>query len=112
MDDRRTVAAWAADCAAHVLVLYEEVFPDDPRVRSSIDQACAFATGDLDVSDAIRCRGGQAGVTASEAPTPAARAAAYAAEQAAAVAHMAAHALGAAADESIEKREEALSSAR
>lgn len=96
VDDRRAVASWAADCAEHVLVIYEDAVPGDARVRAAIDQARSFAAGDLDVGDAVRQRGGQAGVAAREAPTPAARAAAYAAEQAAAVAHMGAHALGAA----------------
>ena len=96
VDDRRAVAAWAAECAEHVLAIYDNSVPGDPRVRAAIDQARAFATGDLDVGDAVRRRGGDAGAAARDAPTPAARAAAYAAEQAAAVAHMAAHALGAA----------------
>ncbi len=70
--------------------------PDDTRVRAAIDQTRSFAAGGLDVRNAVRHRGGEAGAAAREAPTPAARAAAYAAEQAAAVAHMGAHALGAA----------------
>jgi hypothetical protein len=93
--ERRTVASWAADYAEHVLPLFEDVMPDDPRVRAAIDQTRAFAAGSLDVGDAIRTRGGQAGAAGRKAPTPTARAAAYAAEQAAAVAHMGAHALGA-----------------
>jgi len=96
VDDRRTVAWWAADCSEHVLVIYEEAVPGDTRVRAAIEQARSFAAGELDVMAAVRVRGGQAGAAAREAPTPAARAAAYAAEQAAAVAHMGAHALGAA----------------
>ena len=96
VDDRRTVASWAADCAEHVLPIYEDAVPGDDRVRAAIDQTRAFASGELDVGDAVRRRGGGAGAAAREAPTPAARAAAYAAEQAAAVAHMGAHALGAA----------------
>lgn len=95
-DDRRVVASWAADCAEHVLAIYEDAVPGDPRVRAAIARARAFAAGELDVRDAVRDRGGEAGAAAREAPTPAARAAAYAAEQAAAVAHMGAHALGAA----------------
>lgn len=95
-DDRRRVAAWAADCAGHVLEVYESVVADDPRVRDAIEQARAFAVGDLAIDEAIRRRGGRAGAAAREAPDPAARAAAYAAEQAAACAHMGAHALGAA----------------
>lgn len=96
VDDRRVVASWAADCAEHVLVIFEDVVPGDARVRAAVEQTRAFAAGHLDVDDALRRRGGEAGAAAREAPTPAARAAAYAAEQAAAVAHMGAHALGAA----------------
>ena len=96
LEDRRLVAAWAADGAAAVLAVYEDAVPGDDRVRAAIDQARAFATGDLAPGEAVRRRGGDAGAAARDAPTPAARAAAYAAEQAAAVAHMGAHALGAA----------------
>src|SRR3954451_17652403 len=96
VDHRRILASWAADCAEHVLVIYEDAVPGDARVRAAIDQARAFASGDLDVGGAVRRRGGEAGAAAREAPSLAATAAAYAAEQAAAVAHMAAHALGAA----------------
>lgn len=90
------VAAWAADCAEHVLPIYETAVPGDSKVSDAIDQTRSFAAGELDVGEAIRRRGGHAGASARDAPTPAARAAAYAAEQAAAVAHMGAHALGAA----------------
>jgi hypothetical protein len=96
VDDRRVAAAWAADCAAHVLDVYERAVVDDGRVRGAIELARAFAGGELDVGVAVRRRGGDAGAAARDAPTPAATAAAYAAEQAAAVAHMGAHALGAA----------------
>jgi hypothetical protein len=96
VDDRRVLAAWAADCAQHVLAIFEVAVPGDLRVRDAIDHARSFSAGDYDVGDAVRRRGGDAGAAARVAPTPAARAAAYAAEQAAAVAHMGAHALGAA----------------
>lgn len=96
VEDRRVVAAWAADCAERVLPIYERDVPGDDRVRAAIGQTRSFAAGELDVGDAVRRRGGDAGASARDAPTPAARAAAYAAEQAAAVAHMGAHALGAA----------------
>lgn len=96
VEDRRIVASWAADCAEHVLAIFEDAAPNDGRVRAAIDQTRSFAAGEFDVTEAVRRRGGQAGAAAREAPTPAARAAAYAAEQAAAVAHMGAHALGAA----------------
>ena len=65
-------------------------------MRDAIAQARSFASGDLDVAEALQRRGGDAGAAARDAPNPASRAAAYAAEQAAAVAHMGAHALGAA----------------
>lgn len=90
------MASWAADCAEHVLAILEMAMPGDTRAREAIGQARAFASGDLKVTDAIQRRGGDAGASAREASTPAAKAAAYAAEQAAAVAHMGAHALGAA----------------
>src|SRR3954447_21398633 len=96
VDDRRAVASWAADCAEHVLPIYEGAVPDDARVRMAIAQTRDFAVGELDLGDAVRRRGGDAGAAAREAPTPAARAAAYAAEQAAPGAHLGAHALGAA----------------
>lgn len=96
MEERRIVAAWAADCAEGVLAIYEEAVPDDRRVRGAIEQARAFAADELELEEAVRRRGGDAGAAAREAPTPASSAAAYAAEQAAAVAHMGAHALGAA----------------
>lgn len=96
VDDRRVLAAWAADCAEDVLDIFERVVPGDARVRSALDQTRSFAAGGLDVAVAVLRRGGDAGAAARDAPAPAARAAAYAAEQAAAVAHMGAHALGAA----------------
>lgn len=96
VSDRQLLAAWAADCAEHVLAIYETAVPADGRVKAAIKQARAFASGELGVGEAVRRRGGDAGAAARQAPTPAARAAAYAAEQAAAVAHMGAHALGAA----------------
>ena len=96
LGDRRLVASWAADCAEHALRIYDDDVPGDARVRDTIEQARAFARGELAVDVALRRRGGDAGAAARDAPTPAATAAAYAAEQAAAVAHMGAHALGAA----------------
>jgi len=96
VEERRLIAAWAADCAEHVLPIYAAAVSGDARVRDAIDRARAFAAGDLAVGDAIHRRGGAAGAAAREAPTPSAKAAAYAAEQASAVAHMAAHGLGAA----------------
>jgi hypothetical protein len=99
--DRRTVAAWAADCASRVLALAESADPQDgdaqnDRPREAIERTRAFARGESDVAGEIRRRFTNGGA-ARDAPTPAAHAARKAAGQAAAVAHMGAHALGAAA---------------
>jgi hypothetical protein len=94
--DRRTVAAWAADCAERVLWLFESEAPMDHRPRDAIARTRAFARGEHDVAEEIRRRFVDGGA-ARDAKSPAAAAAARAAGQAAAVAHMGAHALGAAA---------------
>lgn len=94
--DRRTVAAWAADCADRTLPLFEQEAPDDPRAREAIARARAFSSGELSAAEEIRRRF-VAGRAAASASTPAGVAAARSAAQAAGVAHMGAHALGAAA---------------
>lgn len=94
--ERRAVAAWAADCAEHVLALFEAAAPGDSRPRDLIARTRAFARGELAVAVGIRLRFA-GGVPAGEVLDPAASAAARAAGQAAAVPHMGAHALGAAA---------------
>lgn len=94
--DRRTVAAWAADCAQRTLPLFEHVAPDDPRPREAIARARAFSRGELSAAGEIGRRF-VAGRAAASASTPAGVAAARSAAQAAGVAHMGAHALGAAA---------------
>jgi hypothetical protein len=94
--DRRIVAAWAADCAEHVLEIFEAAAPGDSRPRELIARTRAFARGELDVAEAIRRRF-VSGVRGREVRDPAASAAARSAGQAAATPHMGAHALGAAA---------------
>ena len=93
--DRRTVAAWAADCAEHVLGLFEAEAPADTRPRDAIARLRAFARGELGVAEARRRFVAHA--AAREVLAPAAVAAARAAGQAASIPHMGAHALGAAA---------------
>lgn len=93
---RRVVAAWAADCAEHVLPVFEVAVPGDDRPRRLIARARAFARGELGAAEAIRRRF-RDGVGVGEVGSPAALGAARAAGQAAAVCHMGAHALGAAA---------------
>ena len=94
-DDHHLLAQWAADCAQHVLHLFEEVQPDDDRPRRAIDSARAWTRGEITMSQS-RAAGGHAMAAAREL-SGAARHAAFAAGQAAAAAHVAAHELGAAA---------------
>ncbi len=93
--DHQLLALWAATCAEHVLHLFESVKPSDSRPRYAIEQARAWARGEITMSQA-RTAAGHA-MAAARDLSGAARHAAYAAGQAAAVAHVAAHELGAAA---------------
>lgn len=93
--DHRLLALWAASCAEHVLPLFEWARPTDPRPRQAIEQARAWARGEVGMMD-VRESAGHANAAARDLGG-AARHAAHAAGQAAAVAHVAAHELGAAA---------------
>lgn len=93
--DHRLLALWAADCAQHVLHFFEQAQPGDDRPRQAIEQARAWARGEIAMMKARTAAGHAMG--AARALRGAAREAAYAAGQAAAVAHVAAHELGAAA---------------
>ena len=93
--DHHLLAVWAADCAQHVLHLFEEMQPNDDRPRRAIELARVWARGEITMSKS-RAAGGHAMAAAREL-RGAARHAAYAAGQAAVVAHVAAHELGAAA---------------
>jgi hypothetical protein len=93
--DHHRLAVWAADCAEHVLDLFERVRPDDDRPRHAIELARRWARGEITMTEA-RTAGGHANAAARDLDG-AARFAAYAAAQAAVVAHVAAHELGAAA---------------
>ena len=93
--DHHLLAVWAADCAEHVLHLFEEVRPNDDRPRRAIELARAWRRGEVTMTQA-RTAAGHANAAARDLDG-AARYAAYAAGQAAAVAHVAAHELGAAA---------------
>ncbi|MGD9891940.1 MAG: putative immunity protein [Dehalococcoidia bacterium] len=89
------LATWAAACAEHVLHCFEQAQPGDERPRHAIEQARAWARGEITMSQA-RTAAGHANAAARDL-RGAARHAAYAAAQAAVVAHVAAHELGAAA---------------
>lgn len=93
--DHHLLALWAAACAEHVLPLFEDVRPDDPRPREAIEAARAWTRGERPMM-ATRALGGHA-MGAARDLRGAPRFAAYAAGQAAVVAHVAEHDLGAAA---------------
>jgi hypothetical protein len=93
--DHHLLALWAADCAQHVLHLFEEVQHNDKRPYQAIELVRAWTRGEVTMSQS-RAAGGHAMAAAREL-SGAARYAAYAAGQAAVVAHVAAHELGAAA---------------
>jgi hypothetical protein len=93
--NHQLLALWAAACAEHVLGHFESAQPEDARPRQAIEQARAWAHGEITMTQA-RTAGGHA-MGAARGLSGAARHAAYAAGQAAVVAHVAAHELGAAA---------------
>ena len=93
--DHHLLAVWAADCAQHVLHLFEVEQPDDDRPRRAIEMVRAWTRGEITMTQS-RAAGGHA-MAAARAMRGAARHAAFAAGQAAVVAHVAAHELGAAA---------------
>ena len=93
--DHRRLAVWAADCAEHVLGLFEAARPGDDRPRRAIELARAWARGEVRMTDSRTAAGHAQGAARELRGAP--RHAAYAAGQAAAVAHVAAHDLGAAA---------------
>jgi hypothetical protein len=93
--DHHRLATWAADCAEHVLALFERAAPGDDRPRRAIELARAWARGEVTMTQSRTAAGHAQG--AARDLRGAARHAAYAAGQAAAVAHVAAHELGAAA---------------
>ena len=91
--DRKVLAVWAADCAEHVLPLFEEKYPEDDRPSKAIEAARAWVRGEIRVGEARKAALG-AHAAARTATDDAARAAARAAGHAAATAHVARHALG------------------
>jgi hypothetical protein len=95
IDQHTSLARWAADCAEHVLPLFEQACPDDSRPRRAVEAARAWAAGGLSAGLA-RDAALAAHAAARQAPDPAARAAAQSAGHAAATAHVAGHAAHAA----------------
>jgi uncharacterized membrane protein len=89
------LAEWAAQCAEHVLPLFESEAPAELRPRNAIEVARAWIRGEVPMTVAhdTAFTANAAGKGLSDA----ARFAALSAGQAVAVAHVAAHDLGAAA---------------
>ena len=94
-EDHQLLAMWAAQCAEHVLHLFENEESLDTRPRQAIDAARSWARGEMAMWDARACGGHAMG--AARPLRGAARFAAYATGQAACVAHVPEHDLGAAA---------------
>ena len=93
--DHHLLAIWAADCAQHVLQFFEQAQPADDRPRRAIEQARAWARGEITMTQARTAA--FAAHAAARETSGAAQEAARAAGHAVAVAHVAAHELGAAA---------------
>lgn len=87
MDELRAVAGYAADCAEHVLDIFERDVPGDPRARDAIIGARAFADGGRRTM-ALRAIAMAAFRAAHDAPTAAAAEAARAASAAAGAAYL------------------------
>lgn len=91
LSDHKLIALWAANCAEHVLPLFEELYPSDRRPRQAIGAARAWVNGELGVS-AARKAAFMAHAAARAATDPKATASARAAAHAAATAHVVTHA--------------------
>jgi hypothetical protein len=90
-EEHRLLTLWAAECAEHVLYLFEKDHPGDDRPRKAIEAARDWVRGELKMTEARRFAFA-AHASAREAKNPSAIAAAHAAGHAAATAHVASHA--------------------
>ena len=90
----RLLAAWAADCAAHVIDLFTAACPGDDRPAAAIATARRWAAGDVSVL--VAREAAYAAHAAARQTCGPAQLVARAAGHAAATAHMADHELGAA----------------
>ena len=61
-EQHRLLAAWAADCAEHVLPLFSAEHPDDVRPHHAIEQARAWSRGEISMAQA-RARSSRSPVT-------------------------------------------------
>lgn len=92
----RLIAGWAAECAEHVLPLFTDKYPSDPRPGLAIETARAWSQGKVTVGE-VRKAAFAAHEAARNISDATAQAVARAAGHAVATAHMADHELGAAA---------------
>jgi hypothetical protein len=96
-DTHHLLALWAADCAEHVVCLFERLRQDE-RPRAAIEATRAWVAGAMTMTECKLFAGAaQSAARELTAVSQAARLAALAAGQAAVVAHVAAHELGASA---------------
>lgn len=93
--DKRSIVGWAADCAEHVLPLFEQAQPADERPRKAVEAGRAWVRGEITMSEA-RSAAFAAHAAARDSSQIAACHAARAAGHAAATAHVAGHAMHAA----------------
>ena len=89
--DHKTLVLWAADCAEHVLPLFERTHPNDDRPRKALEAGRAWVDGLIPMS-AARAAAFASHAAARDSDSATARAAARAAGHAAATAHVASHA--------------------
>ncbi len=98
-EDQKALAAWAADCAEHVLPVFESARPDDERPRQAIEACRAWVrTGVFRMAE-IRAAALAAHAAARDALAQGNAAACFAARaagHAVGTAHVAQHAYGAA----------------
>lgn len=90
----QALVLWAAECAEHVLPLFEDRHPDDLRPGEAIEAARAWAAGEITMMQAREFA--YTAHAAARETVGAAREVARAAGHAVATAHMADHELGAA----------------
>jgi hypothetical protein len=56
-DDHHLLALWAAECAEHILHIFEDVCPNDNRPRQAIEAACAWANGEINMTQSKKFAG-------------------------------------------------------
>ncbi|WP_081752852.1 putative immunity protein [Kallotenue papyrolyticum] len=98
-EDQRALATWAADCAARVLPIFENAYPNDERPRKAIEACQTWVRTGIFKMAEIRTASLAAHAAARDAKAKGNEAACFAARaagQAVGTAHVAQHAYGAA----------------